>query len=139
MKNIKDYFNNLDDIDNVIDMVEEWEHGEGLGPKEIEWDEATKNYETGMNDNRFKEFKDLLLSRREELIKFHKEIKLKVNITLKSPVDNKYSFNDEEVNYDELLKIIEDEIITNLWFSDNSISDVNIEGVKNEKIKWSYK
>ena len=68
-----------------------------------------------------------------------KEIKLKVNITLKSPVDNKYSFNDEEVNYDELLKIIEDEIITNLWFSDNSISDVNIEGVKNEKIKWSYK
>ena len=68
-----------------------------------------------------------------------KEIKLKVNITLKSPVDNKYSFNDEEVNYDELLKIIEDEIITNLWFSDNSISDVNIEGVKNEKIKWSFK
>ena len=110
MKNIKDYFNNLDDIDNVIDMVEEWENGEGLGPKEIEWNEATKNYETGMNDNRFKEFKDLLLSRREELIKFHKEIKLKVNITLKSPVDNKYSFNDEEVNYDELLKIIEDEI-----------------------------
>ena len=130
MKNIKDYFNNLDDIDNVIDMVEEWEHGEGLGPKEIEWNEATKNYETGMNDNRFKEFKDLLLSRREELIKFHKEIKLKVNITLKSPVDNKYSFNDEEVNYDELLKIIEDEIITHLWFSGNSISNVNIEGVK---------
>ena len=130
MKNIKDFFNNLDDIDNVIDMVEEWEHGEGLGPKEIEWNEATKNYETGMNDNRFKEFKDLLLSRREELIKFHKEIKLKVNITLKSPVDNKYSFNDEEVNYDELLKIIEDEIITHLWFSGNSISNVNIEGVK---------
>ena len=59
-----------------------------------------------------------------------KEIKLKVNITLKSPVDNKYSFNDEEVNYDELLKIIEDEIITHLWFSGNSISIVNIEGVK---------
>ena len=59
-----------------------------------------------------------------------KEIKLKVNITLKSPVDNKYSFNDEEVNYDELLKIIEDEIITHLWFSGNSISNVNIEGVK---------
>ena len=59
-----------------------------------------------------------------------KEIKLKVNITLKSPVDNKYSFNDEEVNYDELLKIIEDEIITHLWFSGNSISNINIEGVK---------
>ena len=62
-----------------------------------------------------------------------KEIELKVNITLKKPIDNKYSFNDEEVNYDELLKIIEDEIITHLWFSGNSISNVNIEGVKNEK------
>ena len=59
-----------------------------------------------------------------------KEIKLKVNITLKSPVDNKYSFNDEEVNYDELLKIIEDEIITNLLFSNSSIKWVNINGVK---------
>ena len=64
---------------------------------------------------------------------FKKEIELKVNITLKKPIDNKYSFNDEEVNYDELLKIIEDEIITHLWFSGNSISNVNIEGVKNEK------
>ena len=139
MKNIKDYFNNLDDIDNVIDMVEEWEHGEGLGPKEIEWDEGTKNYETGMNDNRFKEFKGLLLSRREELIKFHKEIKLKVNITLKSPVDDTYYFEDEEANYEQLHEIIKNEIESNLLMSNSSILNINIEGVKNEKIKWSFK
>jgi hypothetical protein len=59
-----------------------------------------------------------------------KEVKLKVDITLSNPIDNKYSFNDEEVNYNELLKIIEDEIITNLLFSNSSIKWVNIKEVK---------
>tara|TARA_R110002020_G_scaffold470939_1_gene697254 strand:+ start:637 stop:831 length:195 start_codon:yes stop_codon:yes gene_type:complete len=59
-----------------------------------------------------------------------KEVKLKVDITLSNPIDNKYSFNDEEVNYNELLKIIEDEITTNLLFSNSSIKWVYIKEVK---------
>ena len=60
----------------------------------------------------------------------NKKVKLEVNITLSNPIDNKYSFNDEEVNYNELLKIIEDEIITNLLMSNSSILKVDVEGVK---------
>ena len=63
MKNdILHYFNDLDNLDNVIDMIEEWQHAEDLGPKELE------DHESGMNDDRFREFKALLLSKREDIL-----------------------------------------------------------------------
>ena len=64
-----------------------------------------------------------------------KEIKLKVNITLKSPVDDTYYFEDEEANYEQLHEIIKNEIESNLLMTNSSILNINIEGVKNEKIK----
>ena len=45
---------NKNDINNLIDLINEWENAEGLGPKEL------KNNEIGFNEKRLINFKKRL-------------------------------------------------------------------------------
>ena len=56
---LKQYFNNIDNIDNLLDLLGEWELE--VGPKELE------DQETGFNDDRLKELYKLLYSLRGDL------------------------------------------------------------------------
>jgi len=56
---LKEYFNNIDNIDNLFDLLEEW--SVTVGPKELE------DQETGFNDDRLKEFYKLLYSLKAEI------------------------------------------------------------------------
>jgi len=56
---LKEYFNNIDNIDNLFDLLEEW--SVAVGPKELE------DQETGFNDDRLKEFYKLLYSLKAEI------------------------------------------------------------------------
>ena len=51
---------NKNDINNLIDLIDEWEHAEGLGCKELNEDEVGFNY--------------------ERLINFKKRLKKEINI-----------------------------------------------------------
>tara|TARA_R100001086_G_scaffold144497_2_gene76225 strand:- start:5170 stop:5409 length:240 start_codon:yes stop_codon:yes gene_type:complete len=75
MSKLKEYFNNVDNIDNLLDLIVEWE--EVVGAKELE------DNETGFNSERIKKLWVLLCTHKEALI--HKGYK-----SLQIQKENKY-------------------------------------------------
>tara|TARA_B110000858_G_scaffold135682_1_gene154254 strand:- start:4 stop:234 length:231 start_codon:yes stop_codon:yes gene_type:complete len=71
---------NKNDINNLIDLIDEWENAEGLGCKELNENEVGFNHKRLINFKKRLKKNESIFKKNESMFDFKKRLKKEINI-----------------------------------------------------------